>query len=205
MFHIFLILKQRLYTYLYFCFLLFSLSGPPGRLSAKCSHCSAGPLILLTVIRSSSLAAIYLFNVAFESLYQCNNAKFNASQTPYPFFSWNVQSTSSLGCEALCILMSCLVLWSICISSYLVMNGPEYLTSETALGLISLLRFLLDNLFSNSFLVLLRYTFLYFFCHLQFFDDICFQYSKVFVDVFPSSILFFFFFPKIRMFIFWKN
>ena len=43
--------------------------------------------------------------------------------------------TSSLGCKALCIVVSFLVLWSICWSFYLVhfKNGPLYLKKETTL------------------------------------------------------------------------
>ena len=66
---------------------------------------------------------------------------------------------SSLGCKALCIVMSFLVLWSICWSSSLVhfKNGFEYITSGTAQVFIHLMRFLQDSLVSRSFLVLLRY------------------------------------------------
>ena len=52
-----------------------------------------------------------------------------------PFFldTYNL-STSSLGCNALCMVISFLVLWSLCLSSYLVhfKNGPEYLTRSAA-------------------------------------------------------------------------
>ena len=57
-----------------------------------------------------------------------------------------------------------LFFWSICLSSSLVHfeKGPEYLTRDTAQVFIPLIRFLLDNFVSNSFLVLLWYTFLIF-------------------------------------------
>ena len=66
--------------------------------------------------------------------------------------------------KALCIVMSFLILSSICWSSSLVhfKNGPENLTSGTHQVFITLMRFLLRNLVSSSFLVLLRYSFLLF-------------------------------------------
>ena len=55
------------------------------------------------------------------------------SPLPSSFLDAYSLSTSSLGCKALCIVISLLVLWSICLSSSLVyfMNGPEYFTRET--------------------------------------------------------------------------
>ena len=48
-------------------------------------------------------------------------------------------STSSLGCNALCMVISFLPLWSICLSSSLVhfRNGPEYLTKAYSPGIHS--------------------------------------------------------------------
>ena len=43
-----------------------------------------------------------------------------ASPLPPPFLETYSLSTSSLGCNALCIVISFLALWSICLSSYLV-------------------------------------------------------------------------------------
>ena len=70
-------------------------------------------------------------------------------------------SMSSLGCNALYMVISFLVLWSICLSSSLVhlRKGPEYLTRDTAQVFITLIRFLLLSFVSSSFLVLLRYSF----------------------------------------------
>ena len=75
-------------------------------------------------------------------------------------------STLSLRCNALCMVISLLVLWSICLSSSLVhfKNGPEYLTRSSAKVFISLIRFLLYILISSIFLALLRYPFLIFSC-----------------------------------------
>ena len=68
----------------------------------------------------------------------------------------------SFGCKALCIVMSFLVLMSICGNSSLVhfKNGPEYITRRTAQVFIILMKFLLQSLVSRSFLVWLRNSFL---------------------------------------------
>ena len=87
------------------------------------------------------------------SMYQRNPQYW---QVLSPLFSWCLLFVSYLGCMALCIVMSFLVLWSICWSSSLVhfKNNPEDLTRGTAQGLILLRIFLRYN-----FLVLLRYSF----------------------------------------------
>ena len=84
-----------------------------------------------------------------------------ASPLPPSFLDTYCQSTSSQGCNALCIIISFLVLWSICLSSSRVYlrKGPEYLTRGTAQVFIPLMRFLLLSFVSSSFLVLLRYSF----------------------------------------------
>ena len=82
-----------------------------------------------------------------------------ASPLPPSFLDTYSLSTSSLGCNALCMVISFLVLWSICLSSSRVhlRKGPEYLTSGTAQVFIPLMRFLLESFVSSSFHVLLRY------------------------------------------------
>ena len=59
------------------------------------------------------------------------------------------------------MVISSLVLWSICLSSSLVhlRKGPKYLTWGTAQVFIPLIRFLQESFVSISFLVLLRYSF----------------------------------------------
>ena len=59
------------------------------------------------------------------------------------------------------MVISFLVLWSICLSSSRVhlRKGPEYLTSGTCQVFIHVMRFLLESFVSTSFLVLLRYSF----------------------------------------------
>ena len=84
-----------------------------------------------------------------------------ASPLPPSFLGTYSLSTSSLGCNALCMVISFLVLWSICLSSSLVhlRKGPEYVTRGTAQVFIPLIRLLLLSFVSSSFLVLLRYYF----------------------------------------------
>ena len=86
--------------------------------------------------------------------------------SPHPLSFHNTYnfSTSSLGCKTLCTVNIFLVLWSICLSSFLVhfKNGAGYLTRSTAQVLISFIRFLLFTLVSSNLLVLLIYCFLIF-------------------------------------------
>ena len=105
-------------------------------------------------------SSFVFFYVVFKSLYGCVNAVFDAGKSSSSLFSWYM-STSSLGCNALCMVISFLVLWSICLSSSLVhlRKCPEYLTRGTAQAFIPLIRFLLENFVSSIFLVLLRYSF----------------------------------------------
>ena len=87
------------------------------------------------------------------------------------------RSTSSLGYNALCTVISFLVFWSICFRSLVhFKNGPKYLTRGTVQLFIPLIRFLL-----HSFLVLLGYSFFIFFFHLHLFDSVSFQYFQVFI------------------------
>ena len=81
-----------------------------------------------------------------------------------PPFLKHCLSTSSLGCNTLYMVISFLVLWSICLSSSLVHfnEGPEYLTKGTTQVFIPLICFLQDSSVSSSFLVLLKYYFLIF-------------------------------------------
>ena len=62
------------------------------------------------------------------------------------------------------MVISFLVLWSICLSSSLVYfkNGPEYLTRNTAQVFIPLIRSQFHSFVSSNFLVHLRYSFLIF-------------------------------------------
>ena len=97
-----------------------------------------------------------------------------ASPLSPSFLGTNSRSTSSLGCNALCMVISFLVLWSICQSSSVVhlRKGPEYLTRSTAQVFIPLIRFLLLSFVSSSFLVLLNFVF-----HFDLFDGVSLQDS----------------------------
>ena len=68
-----------------------------------------------------------------------------ANRLPPSFLETYNLSTSSQGCNAWCIVISFLVILSICLSSSLVhlRKSPEYLTSGTAQVFIPLIRFLL--------------------------------------------------------------
>ena len=85
-----------------------------------------------------------------------------ASPLPPYFLDTYSLSTSSLGCNALCRVISFLVLWSIWFSYSLVhfKKGLEYLTRGTARVFNPLISFLLLSFVSNSSLVILRYSFL---------------------------------------------
>ena len=82
----------------------------------------------------------------------------------FSFLETSRLSMLFLECKALCIVINFLVLWYICLSSSLLhfKDGPEYLTRRTAQEFIALMRFLLQRLVLNSFLILLRYSFLIF-------------------------------------------
>ena len=70
----------------------------------------------------------------------------------------------SLGCKALYIVINFLVFWFIGLSSSVVdlKNGTKYILWKTDLVIISLMKFLPQNLVWRNFLVLLKYSFLSF-------------------------------------------
>ena len=118
------------------------------------------------------------------------------------FFDIYSLSMSSLGCKALFMVISFLVLWLICLSSSLVhfKNGLEYLTRGTAQVFIPLIRFLLHSFVSSTFLVLLRYSFFNFFFH-HLFDGVSFQDAQEFVGFLfsvCSILLLIWLFPSVR-------
>ena len=85
-----------------------------------------------------------------------------ASPLPPSFLDTYSLSTLSLGCNALFMVISFIVLWSICLRSSLVYlkKRPEYLTWDTVQVFIPLMRFQRESFVSSSFLVLLRYSML---------------------------------------------
>ena len=73
------------------------------------------------------------------------------SPLSHSFLNTNSLSTSSFDNMALRILINFLVLWFICLSSYLLYfkNGSEHFTSVSAQVIISLIRILLQSLASS--------------------------------------------------------
>ena len=116
-------------------------------------------VLFLMAVNQSSFVFFY---VVFESLYRLLTlSSMLAIPLPPSFLGTYSLSTSSLVCNALCLVISFLVLWSIYLSSSLIhlRKGPEYLKRGTAQVFIPLIRFLLESFVSSSFLVLLRYSF----------------------------------------------
>ena len=94
--------------------------------------------------------------------------------------------------DTLSMIISFLVLWSICLSSSLVhfKNGPEYLTRGTTQVFIPLIRCRPHSFVSRSFMVLLGYYFIFiFFFHLLLFDGVSFQDTKCLYVSFSPSVL----------------
>ena len=125
------------------------------------SYCHSVVHRVISIVSDGSIVFLHVF---FESLYRCVNPVFNAGKSfssLFFFYKYSL-STSSLGFNALCMVIGFLVLWSICLSSSLVhfQKDPEYLTRGTALVFIPLISFRFVSFVSSSFLVLLRYYFL---------------------------------------------
>ena len=120
--------------------------------------------VTIIVSDGCNQSSFVFLHIVFESLHIVFDvstlSSMPASSLPSSFLETYRLSTSSLGCDALCIVVSFLVLWSICLSSSLVhlRKGLEYLTSGTTRVFIPLIRFLLESFVSSSFLVL-RYSF----------------------------------------------
>ena len=77
------------------------------------------------------------------------------------------------------LLLVFLFIWSYSLVHF--KNGSEYLTRWTAQVFIPLIRFRLCSFVLNSFCVLLRYSFNFFFL-LHLFDGVHFQYAQIFVS-----------------------
>ena len=131
-------------------------------------------LFLVAVINLSLLFLMY-------QLSRCINVSTPSSmlESPLPPYFLDTSNLSSLGFNALCIVMSFIVLWSICLRSTLVhfKNGPEYLTRQITQVFVPFIRVLLYSLVSSSFLF--SYITLFIFFSFSF-DCVCFQYSLVF-------------------------
>ena len=102
--------------------------------------------VLSIVSVNCNHSSFVLFYVVLQSLYWSVNAVLNSVKSSTSLLSWYIEfATSSLGCNALCMIISFLVLWSICSCPSLVYfkKGPEYLTKNTVQVFIPLIRFLL--------------------------------------------------------------
>ena len=145
--------------------------------------CSVDACVVCIFSGGNNQSSSVLVYVIFESLYRYINVTWlQANPLPLSFFDICSLSVSSLGCKAWCIVINFFVPWSLCWSSSLVhfKSDPEYLTRETVMLFIPLMRFLLCSLVSSSFLVLRGYSFLFLFHH-RIFGGVRFQYFQVFV------------------------
>ena len=120
-------------------------------LSCFSSHfCFLVIVILLVLV----LSVLFLIDVISLSLYFSMYSSSHCIDASTLYFNAIYSlSTSSLGCSALCMFISFLVLWFICLGSFLFCfkNGPEYLTRGTAQVFIPLIRFLLYSFVSSTF------------------------------------------------------
>ena len=127
------------------------------------SYCHSVVHRVISIISDGCYQSSFVdFYVVFESLYRCVKAVFDAGKSSSSFFLDTYSlSTSFVGCNVLCTVISFFVLWSICLSSSLVhfRKDPEYLTRITALVFIPLMRFLLESFVLSSFLLPQRYVF----------------------------------------------
>ena len=80
------------------------------------SYCHSVVLRVVSIVSDGCNQSFVFFYVVFESSYRCVNVVFNAPS----FLDTYSLSTLSLGCNDLCIVISFLVLWSICLSYSLV-------------------------------------------------------------------------------------
>ena len=124
-------------------------------------------VFVLSVLFLVAVISPPCFSTKFSSRFIDASTLFSilVSHLPPSFLDTYSLSTSSLGCNALWIVISFLVLWTIYLSSSQVhfKNSPEYLTRSTAYVFIPLIRFPRHSFVSSSFLVLQRYSFLIFF------------------------------------------
>ena len=138
-----------------------------------------------------NLSSFVFIYVVFELWYWCINAVFDAGKYSSSLFS--SLSTSSLGCNTLCIVISFLVLWSIFLSSSLVYlrKGPSiYSFDEVPAG-----EFWLE-LFSCS----PEIFFLNLVLHFHMFDGVSLQGTQVFVGFIFSERYYYYYFSLVRAF-----
>ena len=155
--------------------------------------------MLILVLSILFLVAVISFPLCFSMYfsYHCldTSTLFSilASFLPPSFLDTYSVLTSSLRRKALCMVISFLVLWSICLRSSLVhfKNGPGYLTRRSARVFIPFIRYLLYSFVSSIVLVLLKYSFLIFSFISTCLMVSAFNISKYLNVSFSSSVLIF--------------
>ena len=127
------------------------------------SYCHSIVYRVVSIVSDGCNQSSIAFSYAiFQSGNWCVNVVSDASKSSSPsFLDSYCLTTSSYRYNALYMVISFLVLWSICLSSSLVhlRKHPEYLTSVTAQVFISLIRFLQGSFVARSFLIFQRYSF----------------------------------------------
>ena len=144
-------------------------------------YCSVDLYIFSAPTGRYNKSSFALFNVVFESLRWCIRAIFNAGESTSAFFSCHIKSIISLFKGF--VHRDYLSYPQVHLLKFFLRLFQEWsrvFYKETAQVFIPLIRFILHNLVSRSFLVRLRYS-SYFFFHLHLFDDVHFQYSQVLV------------------------
>ena len=143
-------------------------------------------LVLLVLFFDSLISHFWLFLCCLLSSFRCIDVIYTlpATYLSPSFLDTYSLFSSTLRCKALCIVISFLVLWSICWNSFLIhfKNDSVYFTRGTTQVIIPLIKFLLYRLVLISFLVLFRYSFLILFIHFRFFGGVRFQYYPVIVS-----------------------
>ena len=123
------------------------------------SYChSVVPRVIIIVSDGYNESSIVFLCMVFESLYRCVNGVFNVGKAyPPSFLDTYSLSTSSQGYNALFMVISFLIHWSICLSSFLVhlRKGSEYLTRGTAWVFIPLIRFRLESFVLSSVVIII--------------------------------------------------
>ena len=135
----------------------------------SCFCCSLS-VYILPLMLMAALIGISLFWTVLST-----QSSILVSPLPPYFLDTYSLSVSPLGCKTIYIVVSVLVLRSICWSSSFVhfKNVSEYPKRKTVQVFIPLMIFLQYCLVLSSFLVLLQYSFFNFFFHVYIFYGVC--------------------------------
>ena len=120
--------------------------------------CFLASIILLSIVLSVSFLMVVVSSPSCFSMLSSSRGIDASTFTLIPtshllptFLDTYILSTSSLGCNALCLVISFLVLWFICLCSMFHFKmGPEYLTRDRAQEFIPLISFLFESFASSS-------------------------------------------------------